>query len=213
MVNISELVEEARERKEESVEEFLQISIGIQHNFISIIEDDWERYGDKEDIEGFIDYSLRSIPNSAIDSIVIAIVNEGVIYEGYAFNDYEEIDFIDKLNLSEPNEIMIHGSSEKLDFGESDRFYYTATHLGDDLIVVVGFLEDVMYNQFISSLDLDVVKEIEDNATKILYQIFTLMIFIIGFGSVLLWEIVKLGKEFSLEEVCNQCNKCDEGGD
>ena len=56
MVNISELVEEARERKEESVEEFLQISIGIQHNFISIIEDDWERYGDKEDIEGFIDY-------------------------------------------------------------------------------------------------------------------------------------------------------------
>ena len=203
MTEISELVEQSKERRDESVEEFLQLSIMIQHNFIGIIEDDWERY-EGEDIEGFINYSLKSIPSSAIDSIVIAIVKNDVVYEGYAFEQYRKIDFVDELVLNKHNITHIHGEGANEPFGTADRFYYTTTGL-DELTVVVGFLEPVMYNQFISSLDIDIVEEINSKSVTLSWQIFALIIYVSVIGSILLWQIIRLGQEFSLEEICRRC--------
>ena len=195
VVDIHDLTEEAEEHKQRSVEDFLELSIGIQHNFIDIINEDWETFVDKnsDNFNKFIDNYLASVPSSAIDSVILASDGEEVFYKEAEFVEYDNIPYeLDELKLSEECEIEIVGGDPEADFGSKNRFYYTSTQLDDGKWIIVGFLEEVMYSQFISSLDLSITRRIQEAADWILGLGIGLMFIVILKGLISMYYIGSL---------------------
>ena len=113
-------------------------------------------------------------------------------------------------------EVEIIGGGEHKSFGEGDRFYFTSielVHPDNDNInfyVYVGFIESIMYDQFISSLDININNDIKDSSidvtntlyngtlarlNQIIFLTSVFMFMVILYGVYLVYQIKKINYE------------------
>ena len=176
------------------IEKYLGLALRINEGFLSTIEHDWQAYKtvtSEIDFMEFGDDFLRSLTSSAYFSVILT--SSGERY--YTQPEYKNLAVIleDIPADGKPHILFADGASQP--FGTGERFYVAGRLLhADDQIyrVYVGFLEQIMYGNFINSLDLDLVDVIKSGLNQTLNYVLALLVFVILFGAILVYHAHKL---------------------
>ena len=105
------------------------------------------------------------------------------------------------------NEPQTFPGSINKTFGSHNRFFYEARELEEDLILIVGFDEQIMYESFISNIDLSLLDRIDRKKHQIEILLLIFMTFVICVGFFLLWQVTSMRKKFIMEVSCEKCGK------
>jgi succinate dehydrogenase hydrophobic anchor subunit len=204
-LDIQDISNQMKNKKIESDKLFLEYAFGVNSAFLDTIEDGWNVYESK-DINFFVKNILPPLSKSAAKSVIIVLWdNKQQKYIGYLDEKYAEVVLnipFNNLKLNEPS--TFPGSINK-SFGSHNRFFYEARELSEDVILIVGFNEQIMYSNFISNIDLNLLYEIDKKKTCIERSLIIFMVFVICVGFFLLWQVTSMRRKFVMEISCDKC--------
>jgi len=211
--NIEGILYESDELRQAGLEEYKQLGLYMNQSFLNAVEYDWEIYNQNFNylhdddrynyIQGFINNKVRSLENTS-EHFVIAITDNGQIFYFNPTNErYEKIK-IENLDYSEDEINVLFEEKEGSPFGEGDRFYYNSRKLifeDTTLIVYVGFLECIIYENYAEYMDFDILKFARTYIEKTIFHISLFMFITIVLGIVILYNLYKLGSRFAVNDL------------
>ena len=221
VINFQRGIEATLEHRQEEMGEFVDMHIEMKEQFLETIETSWksrlERYelngiSEEQLVQDFIDYDIERVQDTA-QFFLIAVKEGGdIIYEEYELDGYADVDVdamtdrrTNRTNIIEweqdPDFVSV--DSELENFGERNRLVYTSEEQEGpvDLVVYVGFLEQEVFNQFIDTLDVDRITELEKAAGRSLIATLAMVAAALILGLTLLSQIFGLGKSFKGTEL------------
>jgi hypothetical protein len=190
----------------ERVEEFLENSLERDRAFLRLWQNDWESYilindgrmTEEQLINSFIQRRLAVVRDISTASVVLFIKHGNeIIFLDYGDERYENYhDILTNLNIDTPpsyQQVILNDPDFIGRFGSGDRIFLTGVTLSldeaDSLYLFVGFHEQIMYETFVNTLDLDLAYSIKDNAQLVLYVSIVFLFAIIIYGLVLIFLI------------------------
>ena len=197
-IELENEINQAEEEYQENLEKYLQASFDMLRTYQNIIDYGWETaitfQPNLEDDE-FIDVFINSVivPEEMAGEYFIFIVygtgeEKELIYKGFTDERYEDIELPVEANYR----LKYDG-----DFGDENRFFYLTSDLKHEDIhiqVHVGFLEEVIYDSYIRTTELDYILAFRDHAQAILWLISFFMIAVSVIGIYSLYKTLKLMK-------------------
>ena len=194
------------DKKVEADRLFLEHADRVNKGFLDTIEEAWNNY-DEKNVEVLANLILPPITKSAARSVIILIYdNKNKQYIGFVDERYNDV--IEKVPFHniKLNEFTCFPGSFNKTFGSHNRFFYEARELDEDIIIIVGFDEQIMYNNFISTTDLKSLERLQKQKDSLVTAITLFMVFIVCIGFFLVWQASSLRKKFILDAFCNKCN-------
>lgn len=189
-----------------SVERFLEASLESDRRFLNLWETDWEVfleankdiYPIENIINRFVDRRLRTLPQISQGSIVLFIkYDDEIIFLDYAdlrYKEYEDLLLSSTIGMPEKGQqLVLNETDTDIRFGTGNRMYLNGIVLYDSianpLYLYIGFHEQIMYDNFINTLDLNVLYELRNNIQLILYKSVIFLILVILYGVALMFLI------------------------
>lgn len=218
--SLNNVSEDILKYSNQGVEDYLELQVFIQSNFVETLSDSWNVYAENYGHEGiekainnFIDNELA--PFHTLDAFSMVILSgdgKDIVHAGYVKEEYEDIiPIFTKGNVPADNNPYVMDSKgsvhrfkdkdlfSKHVFGQDNRVFITGTELGEiqgeTLYMYVGFYEPVMIDLFISSLNLSLVDRLNGISDSMMLVSAIFMVSIIFYGVILLgiirWSTVK----------------------
>ncbi len=152
---------------------FRDLAIDINRSFIDTISGEWLAFSNNNDninIDDFVEQGIRPLKSSAYRSLIVVVYdsNEELIYN---FAEYGDFDYYAH-DLTVGSLIVLGDSGNDVFFGQGDRFYIEGVRLYDQddyFDVYIGFSEGVMYDNFISVIEVGMVREIKNKVANIVF--------------------------------------------
>lgn len=173
-------------RARQAEEDYLALAIRINLGFIDTVAQSWESHNDGL---CFKEEYIAPMTTSAYHSIIFfggdTYYAREEVYGGRTFDvDHIPLDCTTHILYGDPG---IH-------FGQGERLFIAGMMLGDQPLYI-GFDEQAMYNNFISSLDVESLEGIQTQLQVVGSAVQKLMLFIIFYGVVLLYYVRRLQME------------------
>lgn len=204
--NLYEEVDGLESFEAERVEDFLEQSLERDKNFLTLWEKDWEiyseLYGEKltteQLIDSFITRRLSIAQEISTSSVVLFIKSDNeIIYLDYRDLRYEQYrKVLEDLTIITPpsgEQIILNNDGRNQRFGTGERIFLTGITLNKDkddpLYLFIGFHEKIKYESFLNTLDITLLKAIENDAEQILTNSIIYLIIVIVYGLILIFLI------------------------
>ncbi len=186
-------LQEGEDYAREQTERYLDLAYSINLAFLETIRADWEAHKDFIDLyqsvhgngyvmSVFIDTHIKGLINSAAKSVII--VNGNCPIKVFLVEEYKDLE-IDYRSVPRDGAMHILNGVRGTPFGEGERFFVageTFTHNDLEVIIYIGFLEAIMYDNFISTLNVEVLNSLRHNLKNITRSIIGLLVFISFYG-------------------------------
>ena len=199
--NIAEL----ENYKIEQETNFLSSRVALLDTHLNLIESQWHEFSEGS-IEEFIDRYLYTITDLVYLTVVIVKDQENeVIWHHYGATDYLEYEHIFLFEQVRPVvELQVLNGEVELPFGVGERFFVKGRMLEKDettYLIQTGFHEQVLFQRFISTLDITLLTQTRQQITNILYSSVAFFFAVVVYGIVLLglirWFVVDAIKEYA----------------
>ena len=196
VIQLEEEIGQAEVDYERSLHKYLQSTFDILFQYSNVIKYGWEtsiqyqgHLEEEEFVQSFIDNVI--IPEKMTGEYFIFIVydngeDQELLYKGYDNEKYEDLILPIKPNYSIDYQQI---------FGEDNKFFYLTTdlkHNDINLQVHIGFLEDVIYDGYIQTTELDSIIAFREYAESILMLISIFMLLVAILGTYSLYKTLKL---------------------
>ena len=202
IIELSNSLDDMQNYAQDQKEEFLYLSKDIQYTFVDTIEEGWKSR--KEDFESFSTelflqrfyLFLDGVLNQAYSSMIIMYDEQGnEKYKRYVHEEYSKYIYSVMFNEKSHKNIpyretrIINGEKDK-PFGEGNRLYYTGVELEKDehvFIIYIFFHEQVMFEEMVNPLNVELLEQIDKEANSVLLNTGIFLIFIVVYGTYLLF--------------------------
>ncbi len=221
VMNFQGGIEAALEHREEELEEYKDIHIRMNINFLEAIEVGWNNrlasykrgeISEGQFLEGFLTEDLELIQNTADFFLIVAERDGEIIYEEYEIKEYENVPVEWMLKSGNGVSVLqwvdspyfINASSQRAEnFGAENRLFYNSKKLEGpvDIRVYCGFLEQAVYQQFVDTLDVTRITELEKAAGRSLIATMITVVLSAILAMFLLHQILGLGRSFKGTEL------------
>lgn len=178
---------------QDSVEQYLSLAIRINGGFLDTLESDWRTFERRDDstFERFQTHIIQGMLASAYFSIIVT--GDGQRF--YNQDVYADLHInLECIPLDRTMTILF--GDPQIPFGMAERLYIEGTILhgldGREYYLYVGFLEPLMYSNFINALDLNTVSKVRNSLGRTMWIVLALLLGTITFGFTLLYHAMKL---------------------
>lgn len=197
-----ERIIEMEEYAQASREEYIELSIGVQENFIQTIENSWE--ADREYFSSIpepilmrrFEETLEETSTQAYSSMIVAVKDEsGVVYTGYIDERYEMyFEQVDWDKLCPFDDLTIIGDQED-PIGKGNRLFVTGTRLESErreMDVFIFFEEQIMLDSLIETLSIEMLESTNAKIEDVLAEVVIFMAGVIALSAVIALYLRKI---------------------
>jgi len=194
--SLSDEIDQIAYFQKESTEKFLEQALDNHNLFLAFWERDWRAHqtlapsflSGEALVYDFIDRRLTVLPQIAPASIAMLIkYNDEIIYfafQDHRYNEYREI--IKNAPLPPGDTITILNGEVDKQFGKGERIFLSGTTLfygeKSPVYIYIGFQEQIMYENYIQSVNLQHLNELKHDIQWALYTSIFFMLIITFLG-------------------------------
>lgn len=184
MSNIDNDIKNIKNFEKESLDNYEKLIISMEKSFSKYLISEWEHYKiNNIEFERFVS---NYIDHNAPLSIVVLVDEENnIIHAHYTDDRYSDIKE-DIVKNRENHSFIINDDSNKI-FGAGERFYGASGMLDNNTFIIIGSTEEIRYENFIGTLDSDILKGVRCNIQKAIHITNILTISIILFGTLVIY--------------------------